>query len=54
MPDRPEQAAVGCTPWRLHRILALYVLGVLGFLLLMAWAENTGLSRQWIGLCAPQ
>ena len=24
--------------WRLHRILGLYVLGVLGFLALMAWA----------------
>ncbi len=34
---------------RLHRILALYVLGVLGFLALMAWAEHSGLSRQWIG-----
>lgn len=35
--------------WRVHRILALYVLGVLGFLLLMAWAERQGLSRHWIG-----
>jgi len=35
--------------WRLHRILALYVLGVLGFLALMAWAEQRGLSRHWIG-----
>lgn len=34
---------------RLHRILALYVLGVLGFVALMAWAEQRGLSRQWIG-----
>ena len=35
--------------WRLHRILALYVIGVLGFLALMAWAERQGLSRHWIG-----
>lgn len=35
--------------WRLHRILALYVVGVLGFLALMAWAEQQGLSRHWIG-----
>lgn len=34
---------------RLHRTLALYVVGVLGFLALMAWAEQRGLSRQWIG-----
>ena len=41
--------ASACTPWRLHRTLALYVLGLLGFLLLMTWAEAQGLSRQWIG-----
>src|SRR6218665_809107 len=35
--------------WRLHRILALYVAGVLGFLALMVWAERQGLSRHWIG-----
>ena len=35
--------------WRLHRILALYVAGVLGFLALMTWAEHQGLSRHWIG-----
>ncbi len=34
---------------RLHRTLALYVAGVLGFLGLMAWAEQRGLSRHWIG-----
>jgi len=47
----PESGS-GCdstSQWRLHRILALYVLGVLGFLALMAWAEQRGLSRQWIG-----
>jgi len=35
--------------YRLHRKLVLYVLGVLGFVGLMAWAEQRGLSRQWIG-----
>ena len=35
--------------WRLHRILALYVAGVLAFLALMTWAERQGLSRHWIG-----
>lgn len=35
--------------WRLHRILGLYVLGVIGFLLAMLWAEGRGLSRHWIG-----
>lgn len=34
---------------RLHRTLALYVAGVLGFLALMAWAEQRGLSRHWVG-----
>lgn len=48
----PEGSPNGCdtaSQWRLHRILALYVLGVLGFLALMAWAEQQGLSRHWIG-----
>lgn len=35
--------------WRLHRMLALYVLGVLAFLGAMVWAEQQGLSRHWIG-----
>ena len=39
---------------RLNRIMALYVVGLLGFVGLMAWAEQRGLSRHWIGLCAPQ
>ena len=34
---------------RLHRIVLLYVLGLFGFLGLMTWAEQAGLSRQWIG-----
>ncbi len=35
--------------WRLHRHLALFLLGFVAFLLLMAWAERAGLSRGWIG-----
>jgi cation/acetate symporter len=34
---------------RLHRILALYAVCLIVFLLLMALAERAGLSRQWIG-----
>ncbi len=35
---------------RLHRRLAAYVAGFLGFLLLLAWAEQyAGLSRFWLG-----
>ena len=34
---------------RPHQFFILYVLGVLGFLALMTWAESQGLSRHWIG-----
>ena len=34
---------------RLARILAFYVIGVLGFIGTLAWAEQRGLSRHWIG-----
>ncbi|WP_313077747.1 VC_2705 family sodium/solute symporter [Melaminivora sp.] len=34
---------------RLNRILTLYVIGLLAFVGAMAWAEQRGLSRQWIG-----
>ncbi|HVZ44397.1 MAG TPA: VC_2705 family sodium/solute symporter [Ramlibacter sp.] len=34
---------------RLHRMLAIFVAGFLAFLLLMAWAERSGLSRTWLG-----
>ncbi|MDF1484302.1 VC_2705 family sodium/solute symporter [Ramlibacter sp. H39-3-26] len=45
MPDAGQRAYQR----RLHRIVACYTVGVLAFLLFMAWAENQGLSRQWIG-----
>lgn len=35
--------------WRIHRLVGLYCLSFLAFLLLMAWAEDSGLSRHWIG-----
>ena len=34
---------------RLHRLLAGYVLGLVSVLLLLAWAEQQGLSRFWLG-----
>ena len=34
---------------RLARTLTLYVIGLLGFIAALAWAEQLGLSRHWIG-----
>ena len=48
-PGDSERAEVRAYHWRLHRILGGYVVGVVMFLLLLAWAEQRGLSRQWIG-----
>lgn len=45
----PEQRAQQAYVRRLNRALLLYVLGLLGFIGAMAWAEQNGLSRQWIG-----
>lgn len=45
MPD----AAFDAYKRRLHRNFAIYVAGLLLFLLFMAWAERRGLSRFWIG-----
>src|SRR5687768_1730424 len=33
----------------LARVLGLYVLGLCTVLLLLAWAEQRGLTRQWLG-----
>ena len=46
MSDSPAYAAY---KRRLHRILATYVVGLMAFLLLMAWAEQRGMSRVWPG-----
>ena len=35
--------------WRIHRNLLLFTAGFILFLVLMAWAEHAGLSRDWIG-----
>ncbi len=35
--------------WRLHKLLAIYVLCFCAFLALMSLAEDHGLSRRWIG-----
>jgi cation/acetate symporter len=34
---------------RIHRILAAFIAGFIAFLLLLAWAEQRGLTRFWIG-----
>ncbi len=49
MPDAWPAAEYAAYKRRLHRTLALFVVGVIAFLLLMGWAEHRGLSRQWIG-----
>jgi cation/acetate symporter len=46
MPDSPAYSAYKL---RLHRTLAVFVLGFIAFLLLLAWAEQRGLSRFWLG-----
>ena len=46
MPDSAQYAAY---KMRLHRTVAIYVVGLIAFLLLMAWAEQKGLSRFWLG-----
>src|SRR6478735_8011683 len=46
MSDSPEYAAYKT---RLHRTVGIYIGGLLAFLLLMAWAEQNGLSRFWLG-----
>jgi cation/acetate symporter len=35
---------------RLHRIYSAYTLGLIAFVLLLAYLERTGLSKKWIGL----
>ena len=34
---------------RMHRLVATFTAGFLAFLLLMAWAEQAGVSRNWLG-----
>ena len=46
MRDSPQYAAY---KRRLYRILAAYIVGLLAFLLLLAWAERQGLPRVWLG-----
>ena len=49
MPDAWPPTQYAAYKRRLHRTLAIFALGVAVFLCLMAWAEQQGLSRQWIG-----
>jgi cation/acetate symporter len=53
MADTQEYAAY---KRRLARILSLYVAGLCLLLMLLAWAEQQGLSRQWLGpiFCSPR
>ncbi|HWI80645.1 VC_2705 family sodium/solute symporter [Ramlibacter sp.] len=44
-----DPAAYAAYKRRLRRLLAAYVAGVLLFVALMAWAEQKGLSRFWLG-----
>ena len=44
-----DSAAYAGYKRRLYRILAGYVVGLVVFLLLLAWAERHGLSRFWLG-----
>jgi cation/acetate symporter len=45
----PEDPAYTAYKRRLHRNLALYIVGLAAFLLLMAWAERMGMSKVWLG-----
>lgn len=46
MSEDPQYAAY---KRRLHRNMALYLAGLAAFLTLMAWAEQLGMSRVWLG-----
>ena len=46
MPEGPAYAAY---KRRLHRILALYVVSLIAFLLLLLWAEHQGVPKRWLG-----
>lgn len=44
-----EAAAYSAYKMRLHRIVLIYIAGLLSFLLLMFFAERAGMSRYWVG-----
>jgi cation/acetate symporter len=44
-----DAAAYAAYKMRLHRLVAGYIVGLGLFVLLMAWAERSGLSRLWLG-----
>jgi cation/acetate symporter len=46
MADSPAHAAY---KMRVHRTVGIYIVGLIAFLLFMAWAEQRGLSRFWLG-----
>nr|WP_310740123.1 VC_2705 family sodium/solute symporter [Aquincola tertiaricarbonis] len=45
----PRSTEAGAFERRLHRRYALFAVGVLVFVALLAWAERSGFSRAWIG-----
>ncbi|RYF71098.1 MAG: hypothetical protein EOO22_13155 [Comamonadaceae bacterium] len=44
-----DSAAYAARKLKLHKSVAIFVAGFVAFVLLMAWAEQSGLSRYWIG-----
>jgi len=45
----PDSLAYAAYKRRLHRILASYIAALAAFFLFMAWAEQQGMSRVWLG-----
>ena len=46
---RGRQVAYAAYKMRLHRIMGIYIVGVLSFLVIMFAAERAGLPRYWLG-----
>ncbi len=44
-----EAASYATYKMRLHRIVLIYIAGLLSFLVLMFYAERAGMSRYWVG-----
>lgn len=44
-----DPVAYAAYKMRLHRLVVVYILGLAAFMLLMAWAERSGVSRLWLG-----
>ena len=44
-----DSASYAAYKLRLHRLVAIYIVGLALFLAVMAWLEKSGLSRYWLG-----